>query len=112
MKHTVIRNAIPKELCEYLAIEYRLIRDNILAMGGPSSDPTVPGAFAMYSPICFESLSVYLHNTVESAVGIKLYPSYTYARIYVEGCELKDIKIENHLSILLVAVSLKMLIGP
>lgn len=89
MKHKVIRNAIPAELCKYLAIEYRLIRDNVLAMGGPQSDPTVPGAFAMYSPICFETLSVYLHDVIEDAVDKQLYPSYTYARIYVKGSELK-----------------------
>lgn len=89
MRHVIVRDAIPKELCKYLATEYKLIRDNVLWMGGPPSDPTVPGAFAMYSPICFESLSVYLHSKIEEVVCKQLYPSYTYARIYTKGCELK-----------------------
>ena len=89
MKHVLIKEAIPKVLCEYLSAEYRLIRDNMLYFGAPSSDPTVPGAFAMYSPICFETLSLMLHPKVQEVIGRELYPSYTYARIYVEGCELK-----------------------
>ena len=29
---------------------------------------------------------------MEKATGLKLYPAYTYARIYKKGDELKDIK--------------------
>ena len=89
MKHKIIRRAIPHVLCEYLATEYRMIRDNVIRVGGAPWDPTVPGAFAMYSPICFEALSAFLHTKVEDVVGLGLYPSYTYSRIYKRGCELK-----------------------
>ena len=89
MKHKIFRKAIPHVLCEYLATEYRMIRDNVIRVGGAPWDPTVPGAFAMYSPICFEALSAFLHTKIEDAVGLGLYPSYTYSRIYKRGCELK-----------------------
>ena len=35
MKHVLIKEAIPKVLCEYLSAEYRLIRDNMLYFGAP-----------------------------------------------------------------------------
>jgi hypothetical protein len=89
MEHIIIRNAISKEVCDHIATEYKLIRANVIASGGPDSDPTVPGAFAMYSPICFEALMDNLTPTISSAVGKTLYPSYSYARIYMNGCELK-----------------------
>jgi len=89
MKHIIVRDAIPKEICNYLAIEYRMIRDNVLRTGGAPWDPTVPGAFAMYSPICFEALNVYLQPKIEEVLGKELYSSYSYARIYKNGCELK-----------------------
>ena len=31
---------------------------------------------------------------MEKATGLKLYPAYTYARIYKKGDELKDTKID------------------
>lgn len=89
MKHKIIKNAIPQVLCEYLAIEFKLIHDNIIRLNGAPSDPAVPGAFAMYSPICFETLSLFLQKTVETTVHKELYPSYTYSRIYKNNCELK-----------------------
>jgi hypothetical protein len=47
-----------------------------------------PNSFARYAPLCFEALSVYLQPIVENIVGEKLYPVYSYARIYYTGSRL------------------------
>lgn len=35
MEHIIIRNAISKEVCDHIATEYKLIRANVIASGGP-----------------------------------------------------------------------------
>jgi hypothetical protein len=45
--------------------------------------------FARYSPLMMEALSVHLQPKVEEAVGMKLYPTYSYARIYYTGSQLQ-----------------------
>jgi hypothetical protein len=45
--------------------------------------------FSWYSPLCFESLMVYIQPIVEREVGKKLLPTYSYGRIYWNGSELK-----------------------
>ena len=67
------------------------MRDALLAMGSKEgyNDPTVPGCFSWYSPLCFEALSLYVQPKVEKMLGTDLLPTYSYGRIYTEGSELE-----------------------
>lgn len=83
----LIENAIPKEVIKIMDIEFSMMRDCMKSLGLSNGfdDPSVHHSFSWYSPICFETLSVYLQPLIEKEVGEKLYPTYTYARIYMNG---------------------------
>ena len=55
---------------------------------GPTSDPIMPGAFAMYSPVCFEAMGQVIQPMIEQVVGCELYQTFSYARVYVKGTNL------------------------
>jgi hypothetical protein len=85
----LIKGALGKDLCEYLKTEFLMIKDIIEATSqGPTSDPIMPGAFAMYSPICFEAMGQTIKPQIEQAVGAKLWQTFSYARVYVKGTNL------------------------
>ena len=89
--YKIIKSAVSKELCEFLALEYELMESacHVLYPGAPLCD-LVDNSFARYSPLMFEALSVKLTPLIEEAVGAKkLYPTYSYARIYYNGSELQ-----------------------
>jgi hypothetical protein len=86
----LIRQMVSPNVIDLLATEFRLMRDALKAMGSDEgyNDPTVPNTFSWYSPLCFESLSLVLQPKIEKILGEKLYPTYSYGRIYTEGSEL------------------------
>lgn len=45
-------------------------------------DIQCPTSFSCYAPYCFESLLLYLQNTIETKINCKLIPTYSYGRIY------------------------------
>lgn len=87
----IIKNLIPLELIKFLDIEFTMMRDCMKALNSESgfNDPTVENSFSWYSPICFESLSMYILPKIEEEIGEELYPSYSFGRIYYNGSELK-----------------------
>ena len=85
----VIRNALSQETCEQIKIEYMMIKDVVeYSSQGPTSDPIMPGAFAMYSPVCFEAMGQTIKPMVEDTVKCKLWQTFSYARVYVKGTNL------------------------
>ena len=52
---------------------------------GKFGDDQVPNTYAHYSDITFETLLLAVQPKLEKATGLKLYPNYTYARIYKNG---------------------------
>tara|TARA_B100001741_G_scaffold188320_1_gene155078 strand:- start:163 stop:816 length:654 start_codon:yes stop_codon:yes gene_type:complete len=85
----VVRNAVSNETCEHLAKEYLMIKDIVEATSqGPTSDPIMPGAFAMYSPVCFEAMGQSIQPIVEDVLGVQLHQTFSYARVYVKGTNL------------------------
>ena len=48
----------------------------------------MPGAFAMYSPVCFEAMGQVIKKQIEDTVGCKLWQTFSYARVYVKGTNL------------------------
>ena len=89
------RSAISEETAAILAAEFDIIKDytyftnkadpNDLTKFG---DGQTPISFAYYSPTCFECLMVFMLPKIEKITNKKLYPSYSYGRIYYKGAEL------------------------
>jgi hypothetical protein len=90
--YEVVRGAIPTEQLEHMDLEFELMRKLQYMQGGQSEenkfmfgDSQVTNSFAYYSALCFEALSLQLQPLMEEITGKKLYPTYTYARIYYNG---------------------------
>ena len=90
--YEVVRGAIPAEQLEHMDLEFELMRKLQYMQGGQSEenkfmfgDSQVTNSFAYYSALCFEALSLQLQPLMEEITGKKLYPTYTYARIYYNG---------------------------
>lgn len=103
----IIRNAVPDEICRLAAIEYQ-IQESCCAVlyPGISMEDLSPNSFARYSPLCFEALSMYLLPTLEKETGKKLFPVYSYARIYYKGSRL-DKHIDRRSSEVSVSVCIE-----
>ena len=52
-------------------------------------DSQIPNTYSQYANTAFETLLLKLQPIMEKTTGLKLYPNYTYARIYKPGDELK-----------------------
>jgi hypothetical protein len=88
-------NAISIESARILAAEFNIIRDYTYFVNRiDPSDLTKYGdsqsskSFSYYSPTCFESLMVTMLPKIAEITNKKLYPSYSYGRIYYNGAEL------------------------
>ena len=103
-KYTIIKNAISKDLAIFIA-NYFLMKkqvydtcrstryispfEQILGFYEPSKTGQVPDTYAHYADIAMETLLLKCQPAMEKATGLKLYPAYTYARIYKKGDVLK-----------------------
>ena len=88
--YKIIRNAVSTELCKFLALEYEMMEEVCKHLyPGVNLADLCDNTFARYSPLMMEALSVYLQPQIEQAVGLKLYPAYSYARIYYQGSKLQ-----------------------
>lgn len=88
--YKIIKNAISKELAEFIALEYEMMGD-VCKHIYPNANlaDLCDNTFARYSPLMMEALAVRLQPQIEEAVGMKLFPTYSYARIYYNGSELQ-----------------------
>ena len=102
-KYTIIRQAISKDLAAFVANYFmmqkqvydtcRLQRyispfENIIGHY-ENKDEQIPETYSQYANITMETLMLKCQPEMEKVTGLKLYPSYTYARIYKKGDELK-----------------------
>ena len=103
-KYTIIRQAISKDLASFIANYFSMQKqvydtcmkaryfspfENII---GHYEDPVngqIPNTYSQYSNIAMETLMLKCQPKMEEVTGLKLYPAYTYARIYKKGDELK-----------------------
>ena len=100
-KYTVIREAITKDLSEFIANAFRMnkqVYDTCVkyryfspfeTILGDYSDQQIPDTYSSYSNIVMETLMLKCQPQMEKVTGLKLYPAYTYARIYKKGDILK-----------------------
>ena len=102
-KYTVIRQAISKDLAMFVAnyfsmkkqvydtcIQARYISPYEVLLGYyEGQNEQIPNTYSCYSDIAMETLLLKCQPVMEKATGLKLYPAYTYARIYKKGDVLK-----------------------
>ena len=100
-KYTVIKGAISEDLAKFCYDYFMMKRQVARTMFdtkyisqfteyfGVWNDQQVPDTYSHYSDIVMETLLVKLLPIMEKTTGLKLYPAYTYARIYKKGDELK-----------------------
>ena len=102
-KYTVIRQAISKDLAAFVANYFLMQKqvydtcratryispfENIIGHY-EGQDEQIPHTYSQYSNMAMETLLLKCQPGMEKATGLKLYPAYTYARIYKKGDELK-----------------------
>ena len=102
-KYTVIRQAISKDLAAFVANYFSMQKqvydtcrqaryfspfENIIGHY-ENENEQIPNTYSQYGNIAMETLLLKCQPDMEKATGLKLYPAYTYARIYKKGDELK-----------------------
>ena len=99
--YKVVREAISKELAQFV-YEYFLMKRQVARKffddryisaynydWGVWNDEQVPETYSHYSDIAMETLLKGLKPLMEDETGLKLYETYSYARIYKKGDILK-----------------------
>ena len=95
-KYQVIKNAVSYELANFLYNYFMLKRDAVKFMYennihsqtsilGTWSDEQVPNTYSHYADIAMETLLEKVRPIMEEKSGVKLVPTYSYARIYKKG---------------------------
>ena len=102
-KYTVIKQAISKDLAAFIANYFLMQKqvydtckasryfspfENILGHY-ENKNEQIPDTYSQYGNIAMETLLLKCQPQMEKATELKLYPAYTYARIYKKGDELK-----------------------
>jgi len=102
-KYTVIKQAISKDLAAFVA-NYFLMQKQVYDTCKASryfspfetiigyyegENEQIPNTYSQYANMAMETLLLKCQPGMEKATGLKLYPAYTYARIYKKGDELK-----------------------
>jgi hypothetical protein len=103
-KYQVIRQAIPKDLANFVmnyfllqqdAVAY-MLKNNIINKYNPLignwEDEQVPNAYAKYADWVMETLLQYVRPIMKQKTKLDLIPTYSYARIYNKGNILKKHK--------------------
>jgi len=102
-KYTIVRNAINKDLALFLYNYFMMKRQvfdtcskarfispyEVLLGEYEGENSQIPHTYSNYSDIAMETLMLKCQPIMEKATGLKLYPAYTYARIYKKGDILK-----------------------
>ena len=102
-KYTVIRQAISKDLAAFVA-NYFLMQKQVYDTCRQSryfspfetiigyyegENEQIPNTYSQYANMAMETLLLKCQPIMEKITNLKLYPAYTYTRIYKKGHELK-----------------------
>jgi len=102
-KYTIIRQAISKDLASFVANYFSMQKQvydtcqkaryispfETLIGYYEGENEQIPNTYSQYSNIAMETLMLKCQPKMEEVTGLKLYPAYTYARIYKKGDILK-----------------------
>ena len=95
--YKVVRNAVSRELVDFIyhyflnrrRVARRLYDDRYISPFttefGVWSDKQIPNTYSHYSDVVMETLLIKVLPTMEKETGLKVLPTYTYARIYKKG---------------------------
>lgn len=92
MSYTLVKNFVGKETANFL-YEYLQFSTKVYIAEGDDmakeGDSMVPGCLGPRSgDLTFDSFLNFVHKRVEDITEKELYPTYTYARLYVTGNEM------------------------
>lgn len=82
--YCLVKNAVPKEMVD-LATQYALFDE---MQDFKPDTAQVVGAHAKYADPLMESLLLQLQPIIEANTGLKVYPTYSFYRVYRPGDEL------------------------
>ena len=99
-KYQVIKSAVSFELANFIFNYFLLKRDAVkfmydnnvvydTGMLGTWSDQQVPNTYSHYADMVMETLMMKVLPRMEKETGLRLLPTYSYARIYKNGDILK-----------------------
>ena len=102
-KYAIIKKAISKDLATF-CMNYLLMKKQVYdtclkeryisqfeTMLGyyETNNDQIPNTYSFYSDIAMETLMLKCQPIMEETTGLKLYPAYTYGRVYKKGDILK-----------------------
>lgn len=85
-KYCYVKNALPQNICE-MAVKYTLF-DEAKNFSPEEVGSQVAGAHSKYGDPFMESLLLYMIPVIENNTGLKVYPTYSYYRVYRPGASL------------------------
>ena len=95
--YKVVKSAVSRELVDFIyhyflnkrRVARRLFDDRYISPFttefGVWSDKQIPNTYSHYSDVVMETLLITVLPTMEKETGLKVLPTYTYARIYKTG---------------------------
>jgi hypothetical protein len=83
--YVIIRGLLTGDLARFLATQLRLQRAVDAQAKG---DSQVPKSYAVYGALPSEALLEWCRPRIETETGIRLYPTYSFARVYDQGADL------------------------
>lgn len=83
--YAIHRGVLAKPLLDFIVIEYDILLANKKMRFG---DPQVEAGYSAYGVNASEALMQYLLPFMEHNTGLKLFPTYSYGRIYLKGATL------------------------
>lgn len=89
-KYCYVKNAISQDICD-IAVKYTLFDEakNFSPEGAVSQ---VPGSHGNYSNPFMESMLLHVLPIIENNTGLRVFPAYSYYRVYRPGASLSPHK--------------------
>jgi len=96
-KFLIVKKALPKVVAHFVSdyfcikrqVNMTMIKNNYISIFQPDfgtwNDPQIPNTYSHYADIAMETLLLGLLPKMEKESGMKLVPTYSYARIYKKG---------------------------
>lgn len=85
-KYIYIESAIPKDICD-IALNYTLF-DESKNFAPEGAGDQVPAAHSKYGDPLMESMLLHVLPIIEKNTGLKVFPTYSYYRLYRPGASL------------------------
>lgn len=85
-KYVFVKNAVPLDICE-IATTYSIF-DEAKNFEPQSAGSQVPGMHSKHGDPLMESLLLYVLPIIEKNTGLKVFPTYSFYRVYRPGASL------------------------